>query len=85
MAPFRLSERLVDVETSGEPFEKTNGFSFDLPDVASTNGALDRALALWKGEKKRWEELIKRGMQWDFSWKEPCKSYEKIYQQLLIK
>lgn len=77
-----LADTIVDVETSGEPFEKTNGFSFDLPDVLSTNGALDRAFMFWRGQRERWEELMRRGMQWDFSWKEPCKSYEKIYQQL---
>ena len=48
-------------------FDTINGFSFDRPDVASCETAVDTALQIYRQDKKRWKQLVEKGMQWDFS------------------
>lgn len=76
-----LSDTVFDVDHSEK--QVTNGFSFDFPDAASLDSALDRALAFWKRDKADWQQLMKRAMECDFSWHFPASDYITVYEKIL--
>lgn len=43
--------------------EERNGFTFDGTDPGSMYGALDRAIALYKGQYEQWNEIAVRNMR----------------------
>jgi starch synthase len=78
-----LIDTVFDVDCSGRPFEKTNGFTFDNPDPDSLDRVLKRAVRLWKEDKKKWHALMVQGMCQDFSWNLPTDQYLALYRSLI--
>jgi starch synthase len=76
-----LADTIFDIETSSAPLEERNGFVFDHPDKEGVNWALDRALAYWKKDPKKWAQLIKQGIKKDFSWKQATLEYQRLYEK----
>jgi len=76
-----LADTVFDIDTSDQLIDKRNGFTFDFPDSAGINWALDRALHCYAQDKKKWHSLINHGMLSDFSWHQSVQEYLKIYQQ----
>lgn len=74
-----LADTVFDVETSTRPLADRNGFTFDYPDAAGVNWALDRALSYPKEQKDKWHSLLLHAMQKDFTWKNPAREYLKLY------
>jgi len=74
-----LVDTVFDIQTAKIPEEKRNGFTFDFPDKEGINWALDRAIACWMEDKKRWQKIVLQGMSYDFSWKKPAQEYLSIY------
>lgn len=77
-----LADTVRDVDTWAGPQEERNGFTFDGADAGSLHGALDRAIALFKGSAEAWEELAARNMRADVSWTEPAKQYVELYRSI---
>lgn len=77
-----LVDTVFDVDTSSKPEEERNGFTFDYPDTQGINWALDRAIACFVKEPKRFRMLIGNGMRSDFSWKHSAPEYVEIYRQI---
>lgn len=77
-----LADTVFDIETSGLPKEKTNGFTFDYPDLAGINWALDRAMQYWYQDPYGWRELALRGMKIDNSWRKSARAYLEIYEAI---
>ncbi len=77
-----LADTIVDIDTSGLPFEKTNGYTFDNPDCLSLKSALDRAFDCWFHHPDRWRQLMVNGMNIDFSWNRSAATYLEIYKTL---
>lgn len=59
------------------------GFLFDAADPAALAGALQRAVALYRGEPARWRALQANGMARDFSWRAPAADYAGVYRAAL--
>lgn len=74
-----LADTIFDVDYSGLPFDKTNGYVFDDPDNNGINSALNRAIDCWYHQPDRWRQLIINGMNMNFSWDKPSDAYLKIY------
>ncbi|MDR0325228.1 MAG: glycogen synthase GlgA [Oscillospiraceae bacterium] len=55
------------------------GFTFANYDKYDLLHAVQRAVELYYNDKKRWKELMKRGMTRDFSWTDSAKAYKKLY------
>ena len=74
-----LKDSIVPYETDGG-----NGIGFVFTDYASESitEAINRALAVYSDGEK-WAELVKRVMEWDFSWGMSAKEYIKMYNGLL--
>lgn len=77
-----LADTIFDVDVSGLPFEKTNGYTFDFPDAEGVNWALDRAIACWFDQPDRWHQLVTQAMAMDFSWGRTVDAYLKVYERL---
>lgn len=78
-----LADTIFDVDYSGLPFEQTNGYSFDYPDIKGVESALSRALDCWFHDQDKWRKLMIQGMNIDFSWNIPADKYIDIYKMLI--
>ena len=77
-----LKDTVFDLDTSTLPLQKRNGFSFEGLEKKQLEHALNRALHLWKTNRKKWLQLRKQGMENDYSWKKAAQEYVKIYTQI---
>jgi starch synthase len=73
-----LADTVRDIQESPDG----NGFTFDEESPGAFMEVCDRAITLFEDEKA-WLELIKRGMQIDFSWDRSAQDYIRLYQSIL--
>jgi starch synthase len=59
-----------------------NGFSFNSYTVAALADALDRACSTFTNWE-RWVQLVRTGMQQDWSWNHSAREYDRLYKQTL--
>jgi starch synthase len=59
-----------------------NGFSFNNYTVAALADALDRACSTFSN-RERWAQLVRTGMQQDWSWNHSAREYDRLYKQTL--
>lgn len=60
--------------------EKRNGYVFYQTDQQALESAMDRAIGLWYKYPKEFRQLVKQGMDYDYSWNHPGTDYLKIYE-----
>ncbi|EXJ14378.1 glycogen synthase [Imhoffiella purpurea] len=77
-----LADTVHDANYSDKPFESRNGYVFDDPTEEGLEGALRRALGLWRRFPEYFRQLRVNGMQTDFSWSRPAARYMEIYEHL---
>lgn len=77
-----LADTIFDVDNSGKPFDETNGYTFDSPDTAGIESAMDRAFDCWFNHPDKWRKLMINGMNIDFSWNKSSNLYLEIYKKL---
>ncbi len=77
-----LADTIFDVDNSGFPFDQTNGYTFDAPDVGGVNSALDRAVHTWFENPDKWRKLMIGGMNMDYSWNHPADQYIEVYNKI---
>ena len=77
----RLTGGLSDTITDVEENPQGNGFCFRPYDPQALLEAVSRALGLYQ-DKRRWEDLQRRGMMTDFSWEASAKEYRNLYERL---
>ena len=76
-----LKDSIIPYETDGD---KGIGFVFSEYASDSITDIINRACTVYRDAKK-WRELVKRVMEWDFSWAQSAKEYIKMYDELLEK
>ncbi|ABA90189.1 glycogen synthase [Syntrophotalea carbinolica DSM 2380] len=59
---------------------QANGFTFREISPSAMLAALDRALALYR-QPEGWKQLVRRGMQGDFSWRQSALRYVELYRK----
>ncbi|MCQ2418216.1 MAG: glycogen synthase [Clostridia bacterium] len=59
------------------------GFNFQSYNADDFLAAIDRAITLYYNDKKAWNDLMRRDMEFDCSWKAPAQEYMALYQSLL--
>lgn len=91
MIAMRYGTVPVVRETGGlrdtvKPYNPVNGeglgFTFAYYDKQDMLGAVTRGIELYHNDKKHWNELQKRGMTTDFSWKDSAAKYVGIYNKI---
>jgi starch synthase len=73
-----LADTVFDADADAE---RGNGFVFDGADEGACNGALDRAFAMYKDERPRWDALSARNMDSDMSWRVSADQYHRLYRE----
>jgi starch synthase len=66
-----------------DPFhkpEERNGYVFYQTDQVALESAMDRAIGLWYDYPQEFRQLIKQGMEYDYSWNHPGADYVNIYE-----
>jgi starch synthase len=76
-----LADTVVDED--GNPGAGT-GFKFKGYDAAELRDAVSRALAAF-ADPRRWEAIVRRGMEQDFSWEASAREYVSLYDKALRK
>ena len=61
---------------------KGNGFTFATFNADDMAGAIERALGLYR-QPDIWQDLVRRAMQCDHSWRRPAGEYIEVYQSML--
>ncbi|MCM8795145.1 MAG: glycogen synthase GlgA [Candidatus Omnitrophica bacterium] len=61
---------------------KDNGFVFDKYDKEELIKTIKRAIETFK-DKNKWQVLVKRAMQYDFSWEVSAQRYIQLYERML--
>ena len=61
-----------------------NGFSFDNYTTGALADALDRACGTFTNWE-RWEQIVRNGMQQDWSWNHSAREYDRLYKHTLAR
>ena len=75
-----LKDTIVDYADAN----RSTGFLFENPIGSDLAGALTRAFSTFE-DQISWKSLQIRGMQRNFSWREPAVAYANIYKNLVLK
>ena len=65
-----------------DTIDESTGFKFVEYSGAAFLGAVRQAIAAWS-EPEGWREMMRRGMERDFSWRVSAAAYSKLYAELL--
>lgn len=76
-----LADTVIDADRDTE---EGTGFTFAGYDAADLKEALSRALAAY-ADRPRWEGIMRRGMEKDFSWGPSAREYVALYEKALRK
>ncbi|MHA1226428.1 MAG: glycogen synthase GlgA [Candidatus Hodarchaeales archaeon] len=72
-----LADTIIDYD---EDPENGVGFTFEPFRLESFLEAINRALKVFQSQKE-WQEMMKRGMKLNFSWKRAASQYIKVYEE----
>ncbi len=80
-----LNDTVFDVDYSGSELEETNGYVFNDATPADVDSALGRAIRCWFDAPDVFNILARNVIRWDYSWTNPAKDYENIYNWIKAK
>lgn len=70
------------VEPYNMYFNTGNGFTFDYYDAGLLLDAINRAKTLYFTDRWKWDEMVQRDMDKNFSWDNSAKQYKDLYLEL---
>ena len=80
---MRETGGLKDTVVPYNEYENTGtGFSFRNYNAHEMMKIIRYAESVYYDNRRRWNQLVERGMKQDFSWNVSAKKYEKLYDQL---
>lgn len=65
-----------------KPLHERNGFVFNEPDFTAIEYSLNRAIRLWYEYPDHFQDLMRNGMRYDFSWNHPGQHYLGVYEHI---
>ncbi len=74
-----LADTVFDVDHSGRGLANANGFAFNDANPAGLDSALLRGLRSWYEQPDAFNKVAMNGMRFDYSWQNPAKDYQNIY------
>lgn len=80
-----LNDTVFDLDHSGRGLEGSNGYSFGDANTGALDDAMGRAINTWFNAPEVFQKLAINGMNFDYSWKQPAKDYENIYNYIRAK
>ncbi len=74
---------LKDTVEAYNEYEKTGtGFSFQNYNADEMLNTVNYAKSVYYNDRKAWNDIVKRGMNMDFSWKSSSEKYSRLYEKL---
>lgn len=74
---------LDDTVEEWDPKKQTGaGFKFTGQNAENFYTAIERALNVFRNDKKSWTKIMRNGMAKRYSWKEPAAEYAKVYRKV---
>jgi starch synthase len=67
-----------------DTIDESTGFKFTEYSGEALAGAVRRAVTAWSN-RERWGEMMRRGMERDFSWRTSAAAYSELYRRLPVK
>jgi len=61
-----------------------NGFLFSNYSAETLRETVEKAVYIWKHEKKQYHEMVENAMATDFSWDKSAKEYLRLYEKLIM-
>jgi starch synthase len=77
-----LADTITNYTADSLAAGKANGFSFDDYTTAALADALERACRTY-ADRPTWHQLIRTGMQQDWSWRHSAQEYSRLYERTL--
>lgn len=74
-----LADTVFDVDES----KSGNGYTFEEPTEEEIEGALGRAIDCWFQDPEKWQKIVARGQEADYSWTPSAKQYVAIYDKVV--
>ena len=78
-----LADTVVDASAENLRADRATGFVFDAASVPALDAALQRAGEIFTNERSTWEQLQRRAMAQDFSWREAAAQYLELYRSIV--
>lgn len=75
-----LADTVIDCD---EHIETGTGFVFKEQSINNMLSAIERAILAYR-DKKRWNRIVRKVMEQDFSWNNSAKEYAKLYSEAII-
>ncbi len=79
-----LSDTVVDCRPETLEAGTATGFCFKQPTPKALAACVERAIALYR-DRTAWEQLIRIGMQQDWSWERSASKYQVLYEEAIRK
>ncbi len=78
-----LADTVVDASLQTIAAGTANGFSFDGFTAIELERALSRAIQMYRFDKENWNNLVRAGIQRDWSWAVSARAYERLYRKTI--
>jgi len=74
-----LADTVFDADHAPRPYHERNGYTFNDLNTEGLESALRRAIGMWYGYPQYFREVMMNGMRYDYSWNNPGRDYNMIY------
>ena len=75
-----LVDTVFDRDYSDKPVDERNGYVFHEADLAGIESAMQRAIGLCNHHSNEFQQLMRQGMAYDYSWNHPGQDYVSVYE-----
>ena len=79
-----LADTVFDADYASRPYHERNGYVFDDLNTEGLESALRRAIGMWHDYPQYFRELMVNGMRYDYSWSNPGRDYNLIYDYIRV-
>jgi starch synthase len=79
-----LADTIVNANHESIDNGTANGFDFEEFSVSAFRDTIFRALRVYRDERPVWNQLVKTGMDRDWSWGASAKKYESLYRKTMV-
>lgn len=78
-----LADTVINADQETIQNKTANGFSFEEFSPAALQSTMARALRMYSEDRPTWNQLMKTGMETDWSWRASALKYEELYRQTM--
>jgi starch synthase len=80
-----LADTIADANPENLSAGKANGFTFSRAEAAALEEALRRACDAYHNQPQVWDQLVRTGMEQDWSWNRSARKYVQLYEDTVAR